>query len=408
MWQLTRSIKIIKEEGFGVWFSAVKQYLEETKGKNKVSKINLDHWNYITDYVKNEKKPFLPKPQKGEIPTLNWIIPPFGKGSGGHLNIFRYIFLLEKMGYFNRIYVFGQTGFNSPDEAKIFIQKNFFPINSEIHLSTDNIANSDGIIATSWETAYVVNTIGNCYKKFYFIQDYEPNFFPKGSESFFAENTYRFDLHRITMGPWISDLLHKNFYLKSDYLEFGYDPKIYGKNPPDLNRKSNNHIFFYSRPATARRCFDLGLLALKELNRRGIEFKLFTVGQEIHNYDLPFTANNLGILTLEELGKLYSNTDLGLVFSSTNTSLLPFEMMASGCPVIELKSPSNSITFPNPEIIRLADPNPIGIADAIEELLKDEQKRKHQIQTAYEYVSGMTWEKSAEKLDQIIRRILED
>ena len=58
-----------------------------------------------------EKKSFLSKPSKGESLTLNWIIPPFGKGSGGHLNIFRYIKYLEQLGYFNRIYIFGQSIF---------------------------------------------------------------------------------------------------------------------------------------------------------------------------------------------------------------------------------------------------------------------------------------------------------
>lgn len=33
---------------------------------------------------------------------------------------------------------------------------------------------------------------------------------------------------------------------------------------------------------------------------------------------------------------MYRNADLGIVFSTTNPSLVPYEMMACGCPVVDL------------------------------------------------------------------------
>jgi hypothetical protein len=39
--------------------------------------------------------------------SINWFIPPVGKGSGGHLNIFRFIRNLENLGYQNRIIIVG-------------------------------------------------------------------------------------------------------------------------------------------------------------------------------------------------------------------------------------------------------------------------------------------------------------
>jgi len=408
VWQLKRSEEIIRKEGFAAWYTAAKQYFKDKLGPTNVfsTGIPLEYFQYVTNFKKYEKKPFLPKPQKGKSFTVNWIIPSFGKGSGGHLNIFRYIKHLENAGHFNRIYIFGYTPFKSDEEAKRFLNKEFFHLNAEVYNSVEDIHDSDALFATSWETAYVVSSIGNTYKKFYFIQDFEPYFFPVGSQYLFAQQTYFLDFHKITVGPWIADHLQKTFGLKSDFIDFGYDPSIYGTKPP-RDRSSNNHIFFYSRPVTARRCFELGIEALRELERRGVEFKLYTIGQEIHQYDIPFSYKSLGILTAAELAKLYSNCDLGLVFSPTNTSLLPYEMMASGCPVVELNSTSNRITFPNREIITLTNPDPSDIADSLEELLTNEEKRKTQLKKAYEYVKPFTWEKSAKKLEKILRRELE-
>lgn len=40
--------------------------------------------------------------------------------------------------------------------------------------------------------------------------------------------------------------------------------------------------------------------------------------------------------TLHDLADLYRNATLGIVFSTTNPSLVPYEMMACGCPVADL------------------------------------------------------------------------
>ena len=52
---------------------------------------------------------------------------------------------------------------------------------------------------------------------------------------------------------------------------------------------------------------------------------------------IPFTATVKKMLpTLHDLADLYRNATLGIVFSTTNPSLVPYEMMACGCPVADL------------------------------------------------------------------------
>ena len=42
--------------------------------------------------------------------------------------------------------------------------------------------------------------------------------------------------------------------------------------------------------------------------------------------------------TIKDLADLYRESTIGMVFSTTNPSLVPYEMMACGLPVIDLKT----------------------------------------------------------------------
>ena len=55
------------------------------------------------------------------------------------------------------------------------------------------------------------------------------------------------------------------------------------------------------------------------------------------------------------------------------------------------------------DAISLAGSSSLDIANKLEELLIDETKRKDQIRNAYGFVKSLTWEKSTQKLDSIIR-----
>ena len=66
----------------------------------------LDFWNFIVD---TKEIPFSTEEAegcRGGQKIVNWIVPEFGKGSGGHINIFRFISALERRGIHNRVYVY--------------------------------------------------------------------------------------------------------------------------------------------------------------------------------------------------------------------------------------------------------------------------------------------------------------
>jgi len=107
-------------------------------------------------------------------------------------------------------------------------------------------------------------------------------------------------------------------------------------------------------------------------------------------------------LNAKNLGSLYRECTLGMVFSSTNYSLIPQEMMACGLPVIEMDGENTRKTFPKDSVI-LAKPSPESIAQAISSLLDDVDQRNKISKNALYYVNSLSWEKSSKQIETILK-----
>src|SRR5579875_2249933 len=59
--------------------------------------------------------------------TINWVVPDFGFGSGGHLNIFRMVHFLEELGFKNHITMISTRDGATPDVVKGRICEYFAP-----------------------------------------------------------------------------------------------------------------------------------------------------------------------------------------------------------------------------------------------------------------------------------------
>jgi glycosyltransferase involved in cell wall biosynthesis len=212
--------------------------------------------------------------------------------------------------------------------------------------------------------------------------------------------------------------------MSADFFDYAYNHEIYRPQQLELpiiieGRAGDNSkttiaitdikkpkIICYARPVTPRRCFELIVHGLKELYGRGLDFYLSFFGWDLAPYFLPFQFRNLRILTHEDLAKLYNWADLGVVFSPTNYSLLSHEMMACKLPVLEMKGPTIETIFKDGYNITLAEPNPISIADKMDYLLRNPDKRREIAENARQYVRQFSWEKSAKKVEAILKREL--
>lgn len=403
---IKKSVKIIKKYGLKTFIrESIKYILTKLHLRKPDQTVLAEQYNYITDLLR--LKPFgryqTEKALNLNQLKINWIIPDLSKGSGGHMTIFRIIKFLEKFGHKNRIYVFNGCQHKN---LKKFVNQNFIQFNNtEFYTDINSMRDSDVLFATSWQTAYPVKTINNTRKKFYFVQDFEPWFYPMSAEYKFAENTYKFGFHCITAGPWLSNLLKEKYNAQADYFDLAYDKKIYY---PDnqIKKKKTPLIAYYARPATSRRGFELSVQSLRELFRRGHDFKAILFGWDESQPGLPFPCKSLGILNHKQLAELYRQADLGLVFSLTNYSLIPQEMMACKLPVIDINSKTTRAIFKNNENIILADPDPVAIADAMEKLLHNNKLRNQIAESGYNWVKQFSWQESAKKVEQIIKNNL--
>lgn len=325
--------------------------------------------------------------------TLNWFIPPFGKGSGGHLNIVRFIGLLEKQGFKSRIIIVDSDQQNvSTTAVKEQINKWFFPVNAEVYIGLDNIPPAHTSIATGWTTAYYAKSARSSNNYVYFVQDFEPFFYPHGSNYALAEETYKFGFYGITAGNWLKNKLIKEYKMKCTSFNFSYDKDLY-KLKRTKPREIKN-ILFYSRPPTARRGFEVGLLALRELTKMRRDVNVIFAGWDISGFKIPFKHTNAGILSLKELPDLYASCDAALVLSFTNLSLLPLELMACGVPIIANKG-ENSEWLLNEENSILANATPNDLASAISLVLDDKSIADRIINGGYSTAVSSDWEKEA-------------
>lgn len=327
---------------------------------------------------------------------LNWVVPEMGTSSGGHINIFRFVTKLQERGIQNRIYVDRCINMQSDEELRAFLRANYgLDVDSiQVFHGAEKMEFAHGVVATSWQTAYPVKNYNNCISKFYFVQDYEPFFYAPGSEYSFAENTYRFGFRGITAGDWLKTKLRDEYGMKTESCGFSFDRTLY---QPVEKRDNRNRVFFYARPVTPRRAFELGLLALIELHRRIPDLEVIFAGWDVSNYQIPFIHLNGGCLRQEELSDLYGQCDMCLVLSSTNLSLLPLEVMASNSVVVSNRGDNNEWLL-NDENSILTDMDPVNIAETMEYYMKNKDQLERIRENGKKFAMNTDWDVEAEKV----------
>lgn len=401
--------KIQKERGWGAVGKAVmrrvsgnQRYLSDVPPIPTLKYLRLDP---------RRPAPLLPPATSGGPLTINWVVPPFGIASGGHMTIARLVQELERLGHVNNIYLFHPADplwLEKADPAKEreIIRRHFQPVNAAVYIDPHEAVESDVTIATSWETAYVVHQLGNTRVRCYLVQDFEPAFYAVGSNQQFCENTYSFGFKCLTAGPWLAGLLHDKYGLDATPFDLAPDHTVY-RRLPDVVRKPRT-VVFYARWMTERRGFDLAAAALELLAERVPDLEVLFFGAETLPRKFDFNYTNLGVLTPQQLARTYNEATVGFVISLTNPSLVPFEMMACGLPVMDMNNDCTRAFFGDlvGTAITLADPVPSYMADALESLLMDASRRDKQAESGLEYAGSISWEGSGKQLEQGILQAL--
>lgn len=336
-------------------------------------------------------KPVLRAAQNAGMLDGLWFIPDFGAGSGGHLNIFRFMRGLEKLGMRLGVVIVGEHRHANRVQAKARIVEYFGTIEAAVCFGDDVLPHARGVVATSWITAHVAKHYPvSDAARFYFVQDYEPLFYPSGFESTAAAATYELGFQPICAGSWIADVLEERHGVRAlGHFGFSYDHDTYWPKP---KRDDIKRVFFYARPPTARRGFELGLLALDLVGRMRPDVHFIFAGWDMSDYRFDHVHLNAGVLPTSSLPDLYSQCDVALILSFTNMSLLPYEVMACGCAVVTNDDACATWGLER-DMAMFAKATPEALAEAIVALLDDPEKRGRLTDAASTFVSGTSWER---------------
>ena len=361
----------------------------------------------VQDFLMGQPRVTAPSCYDGASPprlTVNWALLEPIVGSGGYTSVFRMVRHLVQSGHEVRAYIEPDNLLVGKGEKEIegFINQHFFETGAHI-VKGHEFARSDAIVATAWPTAKVVSEDKGSRKKFYYVQDFEPYFYSMGEEYVQAENTYKLGLSHITLGKWLTDLLRERYGADADYIDFALDRDIYY--PRSARNPDRPRIVFYARPSTPRRGFNLGVEALNLVHRSAPDVEIVMFGaHRLKEYPIPFPYVNLGITSEEELAELYSSATMGLVLSYTNCSFVPFEMMASHCPVVAIDTDPVRWFMQDGVNAVVTPAEPRSLAQGMLTLLEDEMLRQRIVANAYQGVQYLSWERSMQQFEEILLR----
>ena len=262
--------------------------------------------------------------------------------------------------------------------------------------------------------------------KMYFVQDYEPLFYKFGEEYLMCRNTYAQGLHMVSLGEWnrrmiLRELKEDNIngmlndksddnsrkrIIELDVVSFPYDSEGYEhleRNFEDYPRKNKItlavYLKYYGKRLPNLIPYMLENTAVK-LKEKGIELELLYFG-EAKTFS-PRGGRNLGQLSREELKELYRKADFGMVASMSNISLVPYEMHASGLPVIEFGDGSYPFFFGQDTAI-LTKIGEKDIADKLLDAIRNPEKLREMDRLANSKLEKLNWERTASEFGKILK-----
>jgi glycosyltransferase involved in cell wall biosynthesis len=332
----------------------------------------------------------------GQPLVANWVITPPTRGSGGHTTLFRIIRYLESHGYANRVYFY--DAYDGDYAYYESIVRSYYNFQGPMANVESGMEDAHIVFATGWPTAYPIFNSRIAGKRFYFIQDFEPFFYPVGGTSSLAESTYKMDFHGIIIGKSFADKLNTEFGMTVDTFRFGCDISQYSYQPT----RERTGIVFYARQENARRGYELGLMTLEVFAARRPDIQIHIYGDKIGK--LPFAFVDHGRVTPEKINEIYNQCYAGLSLSFTNVSLVPHEMLAAGCIPVVNDTIQARTDLDNP-FVYYSEPYPQALAEQLEALVSDRNLESLSAAAATS-VKGISWEDAGATVDKILRRAI--
>jgi hypothetical protein len=316
---------------------------------------------------------------------IAWLCTPPGAGSGGHTTLFRMVRGMEERGHRCTVLLYNRHN-GDMDRHRALIRRSWPELAADIQSVPACLDGFDACVASSWETAHVLaarTPHGPGPLRYYFIQDFEPFFYPRGSLYALAEDSYRFGFTHLALGPMVASTLRREVGVEAHVIPFGSDLAGYRR----TNAGNRSGVVFFARPDTDRRGYDLGRLALQEFHRLHPEQEIHIFGSQVRGWGIPLTQH--GMLAVSELNELYNRTISGLALSFTNITLVAAEMLAAGNIAVLNDHEFSRPVLTNPEAVWTA-PTPSSLARALSSVVTDQVRIDRSARAAAQPGPGWT------------------
>lgn len=334
-------------------------------------------------------------PAAGAPLTVGWLTVPPGLHSGGHTTMFRMVQALEQAGHRCVLFLYDRHGGDVRQRAEV-VRAGWPGVRAEVRDVRDGVRGVDACVATSWQSAHVLARRGaDPMRRLYFVQDYEPFFYPRGAQHALAEDSYRLGLRALALGEMVAGHL-RSLGAEVDVVPFGCDTAVYGL----LGSTRRHGVVLYAKPDVARRGYDLSRLALERFHRRHPEQEIHVYGDPVRDLGVPVTHH--GGLAPAQLNALYNRTVAGLAMSFTNISLVAEEMLAAGTVPVVNDAADARADLPNPHVLWAA-PTPAAVADALAAAVERPDPVRHAATVAAS-VTGRSWDDAQAHLVRLVEQ----
>jgi GT2 family glycosyltransferase len=320
-----------------------------------------------------------------DVRSINWYFPdidsPFYGGINTALRIADH--LLSTRGVRSSFVIQGNP---NPEFFRSALAAAFPSLlDSEIHFlrgpddpDLDRIPFADVSIATLWVTAYSVARATNTARKFYLIQDFEPSFYPAGTNYALCEESYLLGLYGLCNTQRLLDIVERDYRTTGGAFMPAVDQRVFhdrGRRPLDHDGPAT--VFMYARPGHWRNCWEIAEPALVEVKRRfGSDVRIVTAGSWATGDELGLGIEHLGMLDYRDTGQLYRQCDVGIALTlSAHPSYLPLELMACGTPVVAFDNPAGDWILRHGSNSMRCRRTVDSLADSVGALVSDPQRR---------------------------------
>lgn len=377
-------------------------YVNKMYMLQKLKKQKKEIWSIM------ESEDFLPivRNELVKCDTMMFVMPSMEKFSGGCTSVLRLASYLSELEF---KVCLGICGDQSKQEFKEAAKYNLNGFSVEV-LDRSELYHriSDIVVATSWHSVYAVKQLKGY--KMYFVQDYEPYFYNFDERYLLAQKTYELGFHMVSLGIWNKKEILKNIRqdasINIDCIDFPYEKKEYRKvarNYSEYPGKKKIVMAVYIKAAGKRipNIIEYMLMKVKDkFKENNMELELLFYG-EVKEYHLN-CGKNLGKLGKDELEALYAAADFGMSASMTNISLVPYEMMATGLPLIEFSDGTFPCFFDDTCAV-LTSYHYMELYEKMIDLITNPEKLEAKVRRAQEKIEHLSWKNSSVQFAEIVR-----